>query len=194
MQLTECKLLLTIVNTHKPEFSVALGLVEMEQYISTYPYLLAALPPGQFLSNLMICICSIIGNLIKATGKTWVLSGTFMTNRLKLKVLAYDQQVIKKHEPEAAPGCTDKKTGNTQYLSEIHNVFKTPDNITSTFLNPPAGLQSHDLMWTLVVAQKALLQPDFKGQCKMQLCKEEYQLTDSDHKGKAQELEQSIPP
>ncbi|KAF9378618.1 hypothetical protein CPC16_011207, partial [Podila verticillata] len=238
IQLTERELLLTIVNTHKPEVSAALGLVETEQYVSTYPYLLSALPPGQFLSNLMvpigykkgyrkqIGICSIIGDSIEATGKTWVLSGTFMTNGLELRVLAYDQRVFKKHEPEAAPGRTDKKTGNTRYLSEIRNVFKTPDDVASTFPNPPASLQqgedvciagvdfgqvctaavslfipscynpnrSHDLMRTLLVGQKALMQPSFKGRRDMQLRKEEYQLTDSDHKGEVQELEQSIPP
>lgn len=49
-------------------------------------------------------------------------------------------------------------------------------------------------MRTLLVGQKALMQPNFKGRREMQLRKEEYQLAGSDHKGEVQELEQSIPP
>ncbi|KAF9969653.1 hypothetical protein BGZ75_002707, partial [Mortierella antarctica] len=59
--------------------------------------------------------------------KKYVLTGTFRTNGLELQVLAFDTRVVKGFQPDAtlAPGRTDPRMGNTRYLTEIRNVYKS---------------------------------------------------------------------
>ncbi|KAG0334605.1 hypothetical protein BG000_008192 [Podila horticola] len=206
IQMSELELLQTIASSHKDDVSAALGLAATEPLVRNYKALLNALPPGQFLSNLMvpigfkrgyrkqIQIASMTSKTIENGGKRWALTGSFRTNGLELQVLAFNLHVTKKHVPQAAPGQIDPKTGTERYLSEIRNVFKQPKDVATTFPNPPAGLNpGEDVCIVAIDYGQALMQPNFRGRLELEFHKDEYRIDKDGNEVKVRDIELGIP-
>lgn len=154
MTLSERELLLCIHRTYREEVIHALSPpANKKDLVQLLLYDLGQMSPGQFLSNLMVprnpaqkirgyrTSLQIVAPKLEGADyiydptKKYALTGTFRTNGLELQVLAFDTRVLKGFRPDAtlAPGRTDPRMGNTRYLTEIRNVYKSPEDVERAF-------------------------------------------------------------
>ncbi|KFH63497.1 hypothetical protein MVEG_10906 [Podila verticillata NRRL 6337] len=122
IQLMELELMRTILRECTQEVKSTLGINFRVNANDLYVNL-GQLAPGVFLSRLMVPLnsgewgycshlqVSPLGQEPELSFKHYALTGTFRTNGLVLKVLAYDLCIVKQHDPGAAPGQINPQTG-----------------------------------------------------------------------------------
>ncbi|KAF9176271.1 hypothetical protein BGZ49_006452, partial [Haplosporangium sp. Z 27] len=149
MAMSEKQLLECIYNKYRNEVMQALG-IEKAPTLSHLQFKLGTLAPGRFLSNLL---CTLdrkkkgyfrqievtnplpVGQDVYTHNKRYTLTGTFQTDGLQLRLLAYDTRTVKGFKAtDVAPGRTVPEMGTQRWLSEIRNTFKNvPEDVNKTF-------------------------------------------------------------
>ncbi|KAG0322448.1 hypothetical protein BG000_002906 [Podila horticola] len=144
MELSELEFLKTIYDSCKDDVKRGLGITFNP--MSKYLYInLGQQAPGLFLSRLLVPVNSHergyrshlqvapLGQEPVTSPKRYALTGTFRTNGLVLQVLAYDLQIMKGRDLQAAPARMDPEVGPGRWLKEIRHEFATQDDVEHTF-------------------------------------------------------------
>ncbi|KAG0349106.1 hypothetical protein BGZ54_004449, partial [Gamsiella multidivaricata] len=194
--ITEQELFYSIHDSFREDVLGALKMDSTKKYkLNELEATFKRIAPDEFLCNL-ICPSKSLNLNPKATcnqyTKRYVLTGTFQTDGLQLRLLACDTRVTKGYKPSnPVPGRVDPKMGTDRWLKEIRNEFSGSAKelqdtdgrdvciggidlgqvvtaaVSVLILDPP--LADGTLPWpptgkycTLNIKQKALMQPQFK--------------------------------
>lgn len=153
MTMTEKELLECIYSENRVDVLRALGNLSHDKHPTLYHLQaeIGKLAPGRFLTNLLCPLNRVKkrdyfrklelinpladGQTVYVPNKRYAPTGTFQTDGLQLRLLAYDTRVIKKFDATTvAPGRTVHGMGTDRWLHEIRNAFKVvPGDVEKTF-------------------------------------------------------------